>query len=73
MDEEQYAQMIKEENIARPENCEALVTIKCNKLIWDVCQTSTKFIDKRLQNTETSLIKGSILVAKAVNNLTKLV
>ena len=69
MDEEHYNTMIKDENISRPENCEALVTVKCNKMIWDLCPTSTKFIDKKLQNSETSLIKGSILVTKVVNKL----
>ncbi|KAH3858561.1 hypothetical protein DPMN_101189 [Dreissena polymorpha] len=46
MDEEQYTQMVKDENIARPENCEALVTVKYNKMIRHVSKTSTKFIDK---------------------------
>lgn len=72
MDEDHYSQMIKDENIMRPDNCEALVTVKCNKMIWDLCQTSTKFVDKRLQNAETSLIKGAILVTKAVDNLVRL-
>ena len=69
MSEESYSQMTKDDYIPRPENCEALVTVKVNKPIWDVCSTQTKFIDKKLQNAETALIKGSILVAKAVHKL----
>ena len=72
MDEEQYAQMIKDENMSRLVNCESLITVKCNKLSWGVCQTSTQFIDNKLQIIETSVIKGSILIAKALHQIAKI-
>lgn len=69
--EDEYSNMIKDEALPRPENCEALQTVKCNKIVWDFLQTNTKFLDKKLQNSETSIIKAAILVAQAVDSMAK--
>lgn len=67
MDEDQYNQIIK--SIACPENCEALITVKTNKLIWDVSSQSTWHTDQNLQNAETFLIYESVLITEVVNKL----
>ena len=36
MEEEQYNSMIKDEKLARPENCDGLTVVKCNQLVWDL-------------------------------------
>ena len=72
LEERQHEELIKDEHISRPENCEALVTVKCNRIIWDLCSQNVKYIDKKMQNAETSLIKGAIFITKAVNKLAEL-
>ncbi|KAH3866736.1 hypothetical protein DPMN_029835 [Dreissena polymorpha] len=47
--EDEYSNMTKDEALPRPENCEALQTVKCNKIVWNFLQTNTKFLDKKLQ------------------------
>ena len=72
MEEEQYQFMVKDDNIPRPGNCEALSTVKVNRVVWDIISTNSKFIDKRFQNAETALIKGSIVIARLADDLVKL-
>ncbi|KAH3856262.1 hypothetical protein DPMN_098846 [Dreissena polymorpha] len=67
MDETQYDLLVKYETNARPDNCQALVIVKCNRNIWDLCSKNVKCAAKRMQHAHNSLIKGSILIAKAVN------
>lgn len=69
MNEDQYSDMIKDENNARPENCEGLKIVKTNQLVWDIISQEAKTIDRKMQNIETSVIKGSIILAKVVNKL----
>ena len=69
MNEDQYSDMIKDENNARPENCEGLRVVKTNQLVWDIISQEAKTIDRKMQNIETSVIKGSIILAKVVNKL----
>lgn len=42
MNEEQYSDLIKDENNARPENCEGLKVVKTNQLVWDNIHRSKK-------------------------------
>ncbi|KAH3833465.1 hypothetical protein DPMN_106775 [Dreissena polymorpha] len=56
IDETRYEELVKDERNARPENCDGLVTVKTNHLIWDVLSSSAKTNDKKLQNIETSVV-----------------
>ncbi|KAK3092455.1 hypothetical protein FSP39_003008 [Pinctada imbricata] len=69
MNDEQYSELTKDDNNARPENCEGLKVVKTNQLVWDIISPEAKTNDRKMQNIETSLIKGSIILAKIVNKL----
>ena len=69
--EEEYNSMVKDESLPRPENCTALQTVKCNKMVWDFLSTNAKYLDRKLQNTETSIVKAATLVAQAVDSIAK--
>jgi hypothetical protein len=61
MNEDLYSDLIKDENNARPENCEGLKVMKTNQLVWDIISQEAKTIDRKMQNIETSVVKGSML------------
>ena len=69
MNDDQYSELTKDDNNARPENCEGLKVVKTNQLVWDIISPEAKTNDRKMQNIETSLIKGSIILAKIVNKL----
>ena len=72
MNEDQYSDLIKDENNARPENCEGLKVVKTNQLVWDIISQEAKTNDRKMQNIETSVVKGSIILTKVVNKLADL-
>ena len=69
MNEDQYSEMVKDENNSRPENCEGLQVVKTNKLVWDIISPEAKTNDRKMQNVETSLIKGSVILTKVADKL----
>ncbi|XP_013394425.1 uncharacterized protein LOC106161898 isoform X2 [Lingula anatina] len=60
------------DSIARPDNCQALTTVRCNKLIWKLCTPQIRHTDRTLQTVGTSLVKGSILIAQAASKIAEL-
>ena len=48
MNEEQYLELTKDENNARPENCEGLTVVRANQLIWNVISPYAQTADKKL-------------------------
>ncbi|CAG2256275.1 unnamed protein product [Mytilus edulis] len=71
MDESQYNEMIKDELNPRPGNCDGLVIVKTNQLIWDLISPFAQTCDKKMQNIERSVVKASVLLSKTVNNIAK--
>ncbi|ESP01985.1 hypothetical protein LOTGIDRAFT_157121 [Lottia gigantea] len=67
IEEDRYFELIK--TIARPENCTSLVNIKTNQLVWEFLAASTKIADKKIQNAQTSLVKGAIILTKLTDVL----
>ncbi|KAK6185393.1 hypothetical protein SNE40_007638 [Patella caerulea] len=67
VEEDRYNELIK--SISRPKNCESLVTVKTNQLVWDFLSQSTRTMDKRIQNAQTSIIKGAVSLAKVTEVL----
>ena len=59
IEEERYTELLK--TINRPENCSALVTVKTNQMVWDFLSPVTKSSDKKMQNIQTSLVKGACM------------
>eukprot|EP00105_Crassostrea_gigas_P034950 XP_019919098.1 PREDICTED: uncharacterized protein LOC109617440 [Crassostrea gigas] len=62
IEEERYGELLKVIN--RPENCPALVTVKTNQMVWDFLSPMTKSSDKKMQNIQTSLVKGACALTK---------
>ncbi|XP_060588095.1 uncharacterized protein LOC132743578 [Ruditapes philippinarum] len=69
IDEERYNDLIKDDNNARPENCDSLVTVKTNQMIWDSLSSVARTNDRKLQNIETSVVKAATLLIKSVNEM----
>ena len=42
IDDDRYTEMIKDETNGRPENCDGLVTVKTNQLVWDATTPSAR-------------------------------
>lgn len=55
--------------IACPQNCEALIKVKVNQLIWDNLSANVRSQDLRTQKVQTSLIKGITGVVLATNKV----
>ncbi|XP_060596689.1 uncharacterized protein LOC132750691 [Ruditapes philippinarum] len=72
MEEEQYSQMTRDDVNARPSNCENLVTVKLNQLVWDIVSPTARSRDKKLQTLETSVVKAAVILAKTVDKAAKL-
>lgn len=68
MEEEQYSTIVKDEVTPRPGNCDSLVTVKLNQLVWDIVSPVARSKDKKLQNVETSLVKAACIVTKTVDS-----
>lgn len=69
IEDERYSELVKDEQNARPENCDSLVVVKTNHLIWDAISQGARTNDKKLQNVETSVIKAATILVKSVNKM----
>ncbi|XP_060587407.1 uncharacterized protein LOC132742916 [Ruditapes philippinarum] len=72
MEEDQYFAMIKDEENPRPGNCDSLVTVKLNQLVWDIVSPTARSRDKKMQNMETTVIKAACVLVKTVDKAAKL-
>lgn len=72
IDEEIYNDLIKEENNARPENCEGLCVVQTYPSVWDIIGPVARINDKKMQGIETSVVKGATILAKLVDKMEKL-
>ncbi|WAR17539.1 hypothetical protein MAR_032133 [Mya arenaria] len=72
IEEERYSELVKDENNARPANCEGLTVVRMNQLIWDAVSPAARTADKKLQNIESSIVKGATLLTKVVDTMAKL-
>ena len=72
IDADRYKELMKDENDARPENCEGLTVVKTNRLIWDAVSHNARLNDKKLQNIELSVVKAATILTKTVNNMATL-
>ena len=69
MNEDQYVELTKDENNARPENCEGLTVVRTNQLIWNVISPYAQTADKKLQFIERSVVKAATILTKTVNEM----
>ena len=66
IEEERYKDLIKDEENPRPENCDALIVVKVNQLVWDAVTPAGRTRDLKMQNMETSVVKAATILSKAV-------
>ena len=71
MDDAQYSEIIKDEVNPRPDNCDGLLVVKTNQLIWELISPFAQTCDKKMQAIEKSVVKAAVLLCKTVNNLAK--
>ncbi len=62
----------KDENNARPLNCEGLTVVKLNQLICDAVSPTARTNDRKMQNIETSVVKAATILSKVVNHMAEL-
>ena len=72
MEEEQYNELLKDDKLSRPPNCEGLSVVKCNQLVWDLISPNAHTTDKKLQNIEISVVKSATILAKMVDKTAKI-
>ena len=61
--------LVKDETNARPSNCEGLVVVKTNQLVWDAVSSVARTNDLKLQKVETSVAKAANVLSKVVNSM----
>jgi hypothetical protein len=71
MDDAQYSEIIKDEVNPRPDNCDGLLVVKTNQLIWELISPFAQTCDKKIPAIEKSVVKAAVLLCKTVNNLAK--
>ena len=67
--DDRYNDLIKDKTNCRPANCEGLVTVKTNQLVWDAVTPSVCTNDLKLQKIETSVVKTATVFSKIVNTM----
>ncbi|XP_013419994.1 uncharacterized protein LOC106180532 [Lingula anatina] len=72
VDHSKYTELTKDENNSRPKNCESLVIVKTNKMVWNIIPQYAKTNDKKLQDVQMSVVKAATLMTKGIDKLAKL-
>ncbi|XP_063409787.1 uncharacterized protein LOC134693025 [Mytilus trossulus] len=67
--EEKYRELMKDEKSNRPENCEGLVPVQTDQLVWDLLWPRTRTNDNRMRQCQTSVVRGATYLSKVVNRL----
>ena len=55
----------------RPENCDSLITVKVNPLIWEKLRSETRSADIKLQEVQTLIVKSVIPTVQTIEALKK--
>ena len=69
MDDDQYIDLLKDDKLAWPANCDGLAVVKLNQLIWDSLSPNARTNNKKLQNIELSVVKSATVLAKMVTKV----
>jgi len=69
MSEDQFTELTKDDNNARPENYKGLYLVKTNQLIWDIISPQTQTIDRKMQVIQKAVVKAATLLTKVVNDM----
>lgn len=71
MNEDQFNELTKDEINPRPENCEGLVQVKTNQLVWDLLSARAQTNDRKLQTVQKAIVKASTMLVKVVDDMAK--
>ena len=63
--------LLSDEAIPRPSNCEGLKCVTTNRMVWDHLSEKTKINDKKLQSCQKSVVKAGSLLATCADKLIK--
>ena len=69
--QERYRDLFKDEKLTRPQNCEGLVTVQTDQMVWDILYAETKTNDNKMKNIQTAIIKSATVLSKVVDKLDK--
>ncbi|XP_070569994.1 uncharacterized protein [Ptychodera flava] len=69
--DEKMEELLKKHN--RPDNCEGLMKVRVNQLVWDIIRADTRSMDSKFQTVQAALVKGSAILVKMVDLLAKTV
>ena len=69
--QECYRDLFKDEKLTRLQNCEGLVTVQTDQLVWDILYAETKTNDNKMKNIQTAIIKSVTVLSKVVDKLDK--
>lgn len=71
--EERYRDLVKDEKVNRPENCEGLVTVQTDQLIWEVLWPITKTNDNKIKHCQTTVVKSATILSKVVDKMDQII
>jgi hypothetical protein len=69
--QECYRDLFKDEKLTRPQNCEGLVTVQTDQMVWDILYAETKTNDNKMKNIQTAIIKSATVLSKVIDKLDK--
>ena len=69
--QERYRDLFKDEKLTRPQNCEGLVTVQTDQMVWDILYAETKTNDNKMKNIQTAIIKSATVLSKVIDKLDK--
>ncbi|KAH3873492.1 hypothetical protein DPMN_036728 [Dreissena polymorpha] len=72
MDDDQYNDLLKDDKLARPANCDGLAVVKCNQLVCNLLPPNARTNDNTIQNFEMSVVKSATVLAKMVTKVATL-
>lgn len=53
-----YKELLKSDKTSRPENCDGLVTVQTNQMIWNCLFPTTKTNNTKMKTLQTISVKG---------------
>ena len=65
--QERYRELLKDEKLTRPQNCEGLVTVQTDQMVWDILYAETN--DNKMKNIQTAIIKSATVLSKVFDKL----
>ncbi|MPC67134.1 hypothetical protein E2C01_061300 [Portunus trituberculatus] len=72
MREEEYKQIVEDEDTKRPSNCHALTPVVCNAQIFDALKIEAKKTDSHMKEVSKDILMGATIIIKSLTALDKI-